>query len=453
MARKKPAISAVVSASRVRRGLRLGRLAAGTGVRAAVSRGKAALSRSSGADDASQASHQRSAEAMAEALGGMKGLALKLGQMISYADNDLPAPYRKVLARLQADAPTMDTDTVSAVVEEQLGRSPDALFASFDRRPLAAASIGQVHRATLPDGRDAVVKVQFPGVADAIRADIRNGALLFAFGQLLFPNVKRSDLRDELTQVLLEECDYEREADSQREFRALWEDHEVIAVPRVFDEFCAPRVLTSEYVTGQRFAEFAATATQDRKNRAGHAMLEFMLVSFVGHGLFNGDPHPGNYIFGDDGTVAFLDFGCVKHIPDALRGDFRRFLSSTIRNDAHGMLEVVRNLGYAPPGSGMTGEQWLTVERYVQRPWLHDREFTFDPEFIRGIWPVVLRNPDMRKTGLPREFLFLNRLWFGLYAILVDLRATGRFHGIVRDLLGTEELGEPTDAAPSTARP
>jgi hypothetical protein len=320
---------------------------------------------------------------------------------------------------------------------EQLGTPPDVLFASFDREPLAAASIGQVHRGTLPDGREAVVKVQFPGIADAMRADIGNGAVLFAFGQLLFPHVKRSDLRDELLQVMLEECDYRLEAANQREFGELWKGHDIIVVPRVFEEFCTERVITTEFIAGQRFDEFVAGASQSSKDRAGYAMLENMLVSFFGHGLFNGDPHPGNYIFGDDGTVAFLDYGCVKHIPDAKHGHFRDFLAATIQGDAQALTHAVRALGYAPPGVEFSADEWLRVEQYVQRPWLRDRVFTFEPEYVRGVWPLLLKNPEMRKIGLPREFLFFNRLWFGLYAILTELRASGNFHEIVRELLVT----------------
>ena len=433
MTRRKDTLRRVVSTSRLSRGLELGRLAAGVGARAALARGESVLRRAN--DPNGLVGHRKSAEAMLGTLGEMKGLALKLGQMISYADNDLPAPYRQLLARLQADAPTMGIETVHELIEAELGRPPDRLFSSFEDQPLAAASIGPVHRATLPDGRDAVVKVQFPGIADAMRADIHNGAVLFAFGQLAFPNVKRSDLRAELLQVMLEECDYRMEAANQREFREIWSGHGIVAVPQVHDEFCSERVITTEYIAGQRFAEFVADASQDRKNRAGYAMLEFMLTSFFDHGLFNGDPHPGNYIFCDDDTVAFLDFGCVKRIPDTMRDVFGDFLASTIKGDADGLMQAVRALGYAPPGVSMSAEEWLKVERYVQKPWLRDEEFTFDPSFIRGIWPLLLKNPEMRKFGLPREFLFLNRLWFGLYAILTDLRASANYHEIVRNLL------------------
>ncbi len=360
--RAKRAIRKVVSTSRLTRGLELGRLAARIGTRQALIRGGA------NAD----ASHHKSAEAMLEALGQMRGLALKLGQMISYADNDLPAPYRKLLARLQADAPTMDSAVVREVIEQELGQSPDALFSSFEDEPLAAASIGQVHRAKLPDGRDVVVKVQFPGIADAMRADIRNGAVLFAFGQLAFPNVKRSDLRAEMMQVMLEECDYRMEAANQREFGEIWKDHPVVTVPRVHDAFCSERVITTEYVAGRRFADFVSRAPQSDKDRAGRAMLEFMLTSFVGHGLFNGDPHPGNYLFRDDGTVAFLDFGCVKRVDQPMRAVFCEFVASTIDGDAQRLMQAVQDLGYAPPGSPMSAGEWLKVEQYVQRLWLGD---------------------------------------------------------------------------------
>ncbi len=434
MGKKRKSIRDTVSTSRLSRGVKLGRLAAGVGARMALSRGGAALSKLEKAAERTEAGHLRSAEVLLDTLGEMKGLALKLGQMISYADNDLPAPYRKLLSKLQADAPTMDIETVVQVIGEDFGGPPEDVFASFDRTPLAAASIGQVHRATLPDGEEVVVKVQFPGIADAMRADIRNGAAVFAFGQLLFPNVKRSDLRAEMMQVMLEECDYRREAANQREFGELWRDHDGIVVPPVFDEYCSGRVITSGFVAGQRFDEFVATASRERKDRAGYLMLENMLVSFFGHGLFNGDPHPGNYIFRDDGTVAFLDYGCVKHIPDAMHGHFRDFLAATVDGDAQALTRAVRALGYAPAGVEFSPDEWLKVEQYVQRPWLRDEVFTFEPEYVRGVWPLLLKNPEMRKVGLPREFLFFNRLWFGLYAILTELRASGNFHQIVKSL-------------------
>ncbi len=416
--------------SRLRRALRLGRLAARVGGRLAL-----------------RSTAEREllvAEDLLRTLGEMRGAPQKLGQLLSYVHQDLPASTRRVLSGLQAQAPAMPLDQLEAVVVEELGAPPSKIFELFSSEPLAAASIGQVHRARTADGREVVVKVQYPGVEASIRADLANAEPLLRLGAMAFPQADPRELCGELLGVMLGECDYRQEAAHQTRFRAIWLDHPFISVPEVLPELSTGRVLTSVYSDRDRFATFKERASEADKTRAGHAMLEFMLASLIRHGLFNGDPHPGNYLFGPEGQVTFLDFGCVKQIGPADRVGFRDFLAAVIDEDEDALMGALRALGYLPPGVEMSASEWMRVERIVQRPWVEDRVFRFEPSFAREIAACVLKNPDLRQAGVPGDFLLFNRLQWGLYAVLTELRVEGRFHGIVRGLLdGSSGEGPP----------
>jgi predicted unusual protein kinase regulating ubiquinone biosynthesis (AarF/ABC1/UbiB family) len=197
----------------------------------------------------------QTAESIAAALGNMKGAMMKLGQMASYLDQGLPEPVRQALAELQANAPPMSAALAATVVEEELGQPPDEVFATWDPTPIAAASIGQVHRAITHDGRAVAVKVQYPGVGDAIRADLDNAGMLFGAMGMLFPGLEPEPLVEELRTRVVEELDYRLEADNQRLFADFYEGHPFIHIPAVVDELCAERVLTTELAEGARFDE------------------------------------------------------------------------------------------------------------------------------------------------------------------------------------------------------
>ena len=258
----------------------------------------------------------RTAEQVAEALGSLKGALMKIGQMASYLDQGLPEPVRDALAQLQADAPPMAPELAAQVVEEELGAPPDRLFAEWDEVPIAAASIGQVHRALTLDGRAVAVKVQYPGVDAAIRADLDNAGLLFGMMKALFPGLDPKPLVAELRERIGEELDYRREADNQRLFADYYRDHPFIHVPSVVDDHSAGRVLTTELVVGARFGEVAGADAATR-DRFGEIIYRFVFGSLYRLGAFNGDPHPGNYLFGADGRVSFLDYGLVKRFSPA----------------------------------------------------------------------------------------------------------------------------------------
>src|SRR5688572_6766055 len=246
----------------------------------------------------------KTAEDVANVLGGMKGAIMKAGQMLSFIADGLPPEAQAALATLQADVPPMAPSLAEQVVRSELGQGPEQLFLEWDPVPVAAASIGQVHRAVMPDGRVVAVKVQYPGVDTAIKSDLDNAELLYGmFASFALKNLDVKALVDELRARMADELDYRLEAACQAEFADRYDGHPFIHVPRVVSERSARRVLTSEWVGGKRFQEFVDGATQEEKDRAGEVIMRFTQGAIHRHGVFNGDPHPGNYRFHEDGSV------------------------------------------------------------------------------------------------------------------------------------------------------
>ncbi|NCY17838.1 MAG: hypothetical protein EBX39_13995, partial [Actinobacteria bacterium] len=260
------------------------------------------------------------AEAIAERLGNMKGALMKLGQMASYVDEGLPGPLREALAQLQSNAPPMSAELAAGVIERELGAPPEQVFVEWDPVPLASASIGQVHRAVVLDPttgleRAVAVKVQYPGVGDSITADLSNADLLGAILKQGFGGLNPDDMVAEIKERITDELDYALEARNQAVFAEHYRDHPFIHIPEVLPTFCTSRVLTTELVNGHTWAE-VLTWSQEQRDLVGETLFRFVFRSLYGMHLFNGDPHPGNYLFHGDGRVTFLDFGLVKHFSD-----------------------------------------------------------------------------------------------------------------------------------------
>src|SRR5262245_47560694 len=240
----------------------------------------------------------RTAEDVAALLGDMKGAIMKAGQMMSFIAEGLPPEAQAALATLQAEVPPMAPSLAERVVEDELGHHPGRLFLDGSPVPVAAASIGQVHRAVMRDGREVAVKVQYPGVDVAIKSDLDNVELLYGlFASVTQRNLDVKGVVDELRARMGDELDYRIEAGHQTEFAERYVTHPFIRVPRVIPEMSAQRVLTSEWVDGMPWSEFEATATEAERQRAGEVLFRFAEGSIWNHGVFNGDPHPGNYRF------------------------------------------------------------------------------------------------------------------------------------------------------------
>ena len=274
----------------------------------------------------------QTAEQVAEVLGNMKGAVMKLGQMASYLDGGLPEPVRQALAQMQQDAPPMSYELVAGVVRAELGGEPDTVFASFEREPMASASIGQVHRAVTHDGRAVAVKVQYPGVDAAIRADLDNSDLLFGAMGMLFSGLDPAPLVAELRDRLLEELDYRNEAENQQRFVDYFGGHPTISVPEVLHELSTGRVLCTELAYGAKWTDVLEWS-QEERNLTAETLYRFAFGGIYRLGVFNGDPHPGNYLFRPGGEVTFLDFGlCKVFTPDEI-AEFQRLITAMVHQD------------------------------------------------------------------------------------------------------------------------
>src|SRR4051812_39806418 len=308
---------------------------------------------------------KKTAEAMLKTLGEMKGLPLKFGQMASYIDGLAPPGYEErfqtALKKLLDKAPPLSPEAAVQMVTAELGAHPAEVFARWEAEPFAAASIGQVHRALTHDGFDVAVKVQYPGMDKAIENDLKSVGMLETMMAPISRKLHVHQTLDEFREVFLNELDYAREAEMADVFRRINADDPDVVVPRVHHGLTTRRVLTLEFVGGQSYAEFCASASQPQKNKAGVTIWRFTFRSMLKYGMLYADPHPGNYRFLPDGRVAFLDFGCVKVLPPDLVAGIKRYMAAAMDADwAEFDRACVEVLGYDP-----NDESWDLYRSYT----------------------------------------------------------------------------------------
>jgi predicted unusual protein kinase regulating ubiquinone biosynthesis (AarF/ABC1/UbiB family) len=379
-------------------------------------------------------------------LGSMKGVLMKLGQMASYLDSGLPEPVRQSLATLQQDAPPMAPELAAAVVTAELGAPPDVVFAEWDPVPIAAASIGQVHRAITRDGTAVAVKVQYPGVDEAIRSDLANTALLVRLASTLFPGLEATPLIGELRARLLEELDYRLEAENQQRFADMFAGHPFIAIPAVRFDLSTGRVLTTALVAGARYDEVAEWSAEER-NLAGETIFRFVFGCLYRMHAFNGDPHPGNYLFHRGGRVTFLDFGLVKWFtPDEVTQLAEMVDAIVLRRDAHRFRAAVEAAGFLRPDPTLSDEAVAASLRHYYELVLDLGATTCTPEYASETVRRFFDAGDevIKRANVPPAFVVLQRINLGLYAVLAGLRATADWRRIA------EEIWPWVDASPST---
>jgi predicted unusual protein kinase regulating ubiquinone biosynthesis (AarF/ABC1/UbiB family) len=381
----------------------------------------------------------RTAEQVAETLGHMKGALMKLGQMASYLDQGLPEPVREALAQLQSDAPPMSQELVGSVVSEELGALPGECFAEWDPRPIAAASIGQVHRARTHDGRAVAVKVQYPGVDAAIAADLENTELLFSVLGMLFPGMDPEPIVAELRERLVEELDYRIEADHQRLFADAYRDHPYIHVPEVVDASSTSRILTTELAEGARFAEVVGWPDEERQ-LAAETLYRFAFGSIYRLRAFNGDPHPGNYLFRPGGQVTFMDFGLCKRFTDEEVRIFVDMIEAMVLDrDLERFTELMCSAGVLPPGLDAGPEQVGEYFGHFYEFVLRDEEMEITPEFssecVRRFFDLSGPHAElMKQANLPPSMVIVQRINLGLYALFGDLGARNNWRRLAEEI-------------------
>lgn len=356
-------------------------------------------------------------------LGQLKGVAMKMGQILSYIDASTPPELRQLLAVLQKSSQPTPFAVVEQVLREELGPRASRLLQTLERRPVSTASIGQVHRGRLEDGRPVAVKVLHPGIAEAIRSDFRTAQTGKALVKLIAPGSNAADLVDEAERMFLEECDYALESCRQQRFGTLYAGHPDLTVPEVFPQLSAARVLTTAWREGMGWEQFLATAAPPARNRAGRALYTFYVGTLYRHGLFNGDPHPGNLLFDSDGHLTVLDFGCVREFPPD-EVEQLRALSRAVRADDSGRVEeAFTRLGGRRP---TTSTQRETLRRLL-------RGF-FGPVLSPGVRRILLQDflqvgevlrgkRELLQLRIPGKLLFPFRIRFGLHALLARLGA------------------------------
>ena len=311
-----------IPTSRIARTARLARLAAGQGTRQLGTQAANLGRDEKGRQAALERRHIEAAEQIVTALGTMKGAAMKLGQVLSFLDVGLvPEEYRdefqRKLGELRDAAPNVRFSDMRKVIESELDDELGEVFAEFDEEPVAAASIGQVYRARLHDGREVAVKVQYPGVAQAVRADMQNLGMILRLMKQVAPGLDVKATAEEVRARIGEELDYELEAQNQRSLARIFRGHPFIVVPDVVTGLSREKVIVTEFVRGAGF-DAIKEYDQATRDRVGEIVFRFFFGCMYRHHQFSGDPHPGNFMLRDDGKVAFLDFGLFKVMPKEL---------------------------------------------------------------------------------------------------------------------------------------
>ena len=442
--------SAIKRGSMLTRNTELVRLGAKVGATYASASARKVFSSAERRVEIDHQTELKTAAQVSERLGNMKGALMKLGQMASYLDDGLPAPMRAALSQLQASAPPMSSDLAAQVIERELGGDPDKIFIEWDPIPIASASIGQVHRAVVLDPktgkeRAVAVKVQYPGVDKAIDADLKNADLLGALLQQGFSGLDPSDMVQEVKERIREELDYSREAHNQTIFANYYSGHPFINVPEVLPTFSTSRVLTSELVNGMSFAQLMET-DQEQKNLAGECLFRFVFRSLYGMHKFNGDPHPGNYIFHEDGHITFLDFGLVKHFTETEMNTFISMVkSAAYESDIPTFRQVLEKAGMLQLNAPVETDEVGTYFGRFYEPVRQDQEITWTPSYASGIVRHTFdrSSPIAQYATVPKPFVFIQRINLGLYAILGELGASGNYRAISKEIWPFAE-GQPS---------
>jgi predicted unusual protein kinase regulating ubiquinone biosynthesis (AarF/ABC1/UbiB family) len=374
-----------IPTGRLRRTARIGGLAGGQAARSYAAKA-ADLTRS---DEKRRLAAERRQAQMAErildVLGQMKGAAMKIGQVASFVDSGALPPdvHRRLeekLAELRDSAPRVPFEEMRRVLESDLGEGLEDVFAEFDPVAFAAASIGQVYRARLHDGRRVAVKIQYPGIARAVRADLQNLGMILRVAKMMAPGMDPKSMAEEIKERLTEELDYELEAQTHRAFERTWRGHPFVVIPAVITRLSSEHVLVTEYVEGMGF-EQVKELPQPERDRFGEIVFRFFLGSLYRTRRFSADPHPGNYLLLPDGRVAFLDFGMAKQISREQVDAELAVMRAGIDRDPGRLHAALAAMGFFDPEDEEIAAVAVQEHFEAAAGWYaFDREFTVERE-------------------------------------------------------------------------
>src|SRR3954453_21534887 len=441
-----------IPTSRISRTARVTGLAAGQAARQ-LGTATANLGRTDeGRQRALERRHIEAAEQIVSALGTMKGAAMKLGQVMSFLDVGLvPEEYRdefqRKLGELRDAAPNVRFTDMRKVIESELGEKLADAFDEFDETPIAAASIGQVYRAKLHDGRDVAVKVQYPGVAQAVRADMQNLGMILRLMKRIAPGLDVKATAEEVRSRIGDELDYELEAQNQRSMARIFRGHPFIVVPEVVTSMTHEKGIVSEFVSGLGF-DAVKQLDQATRDRVGEIVFRFYFGCMYRHYQFSGDPHPGNFLMLEDGKMAFLDFGLFKVMPKALIDLELETQRAGHQGDAQRLWEMWAEGGLLKKPERFRPDKLLS--QFLDATWwyLTDEEIALGPEIATQVM-IDMSDPRSEHLGqmppetLPADHIFGRRVELLTLAVLGQLRARGNWHRIAREwMYGDEPVTE-----------
>jgi predicted unusual protein kinase regulating ubiquinone biosynthesis (AarF/ABC1/UbiB family) len=433
-----------IPTSRVGRTAKIGGLAAGQAIRQAGTRAANVARTREGRSAALERRHIEAAEQIVAALGTMKGAAMKVGQVMSFLDVGLvPEDYReefqRKLAALRDAAPTVTFKDMRRVIEDELSERLSDIFEDFDEQPVAAASIGQVYRARLLDGREVAVKVQYPGVAQAVRSDMQNLGLILRLAKRIAPGMDPKAIGAEIRNRIEEELDYELEAQNQRTLARIFRGHPFIVVPAVVTSLSRERVLVSEFVSGTKFDD-VKERPQEQRDRVGEILFRFYFGCLYRHHQFSGDPHPGNSLLLDDGRMAFLDFGLFKRMPAGSVELEMAVARAIVEGDKETIMRLGTETGFFPDPDKFDPNRVLEHFRAATSWYTEDAYIQLTPEYATQVL-IDMSDPrseyfgQLRHESAPPDHIFGRRMEVLTLAVIAQLHARNNFHRIAREWL------------------
>ncbi len=438
-----------IPTGRIRRTAKVAGLAGGQTARNYATKAANLTRGGEGRREAAMRRQGEAAEQILDVLGNMKGAAMKAGQIASFIDTgafpeEAQARIQEKLAELRDSAPRVAFRDMREVIEDELEQPLDEAFAEFEEEAVAAASIGQVYRATLHDGRGVAVKVQYPGVAQAVRSDLQNLGLIMRVAKRIAPGMDAKAMTEEIKERLSDELDYEQEAQAQRSFARAWRGHPFVVVPDVVTSLSRERVLVSEWVDGLSFEEVRKLPRPDR-DRFGEIVFRFFFGSLYRTAHFSGDPHPGNYKLMDDGRVAFVDFGMTKRLAveqltaevDAVR--------LGMAQDAEGLHAHLALMGFFDADDPALEPEAVLRHFLDATGWyIEDREVTVDRALVAQVL-IDFGDPRsehwelMKRETMPPAAMLARRMEALTLGVLGQLGATANWHRIAREWI----FGDP----------
>ena len=383
--------------------------------------------------------HPKQAELLRIALGGLKGPLMKIAQILATIPDAVPKEYAQELAQLQADAPPMGWGFVKRRMAAELGSEWEKKFKHFDHDSCAAASLGQVHRAVGLEGRLLACKLQYPDMESTVEADLKQLKLLFALFERYDRAVSTAEIQKEIADRLREELDYRREAKHMRLYSLIHAGSGDVHVPESLPALSTDRLLTMDFLSGDRMAEVAETADLAMRNRVAMNMFHAWYKPFYGYGVIHGDPHLGNYSVCADGGINLLDYGCVRIFDPVLVGSVITLYTSLRDGRVDQVAEAYQAWGFTNPSKKLV--EILNIwARFVYAPLLEDRTRPID-ETNTGLYGRDTANKvhrELRAIGgvtIPRAFVFMDRAAIGLGSVFLRLNASVNWHRLFEAMI------------------